>query len=201
MTKIAIDVALLLPENINKICININRKNNADAFSDLSKKNNYPHITLAMGVADDKDFPKISKKLKDISKKFSPLKLEIVGLNFTITPENKKSYEFTVRRTDEIKKLHAVIMKELYPLFSYKVNDNMFFLDSDEKFSKVSKYWVETYGKNHSNPDKYHAHISLKCRNAKYTKFPIKFPANKVAACHLGNYCTCRKILASVDLK
>lgn len=201
MTKIAIDIALLLPEKINKICTDINRKNDSNAFSNLSKKNNHPHITLAMGVIDEKNLPKIDKKLKEISKEFSSLNLEIIELYFEITPENKKSVSFVVKPSDKLKALHAKIMKELLPLFSYKVSDNMFFLDSDEKFQKVSMFWIENYRKNHSDPNNYHPHISLKCRKAQYDKLPIKFSASKLAACHLGNYCTCRKILASVNLK
>ena len=75
----------------------------------------------------------------------------------------------------------------------------MFFLDYDEKFSEVSKFWIENYRKNHSDPNNYHPHISLKCRKAEYKNFPIKFTASKLAICHLGNYCSCRKILSSVN--
>ncbi len=32
-------------------------------------------------------------------------------------------------------------------------------------------------------------------------EFPIQFTASKLALCHLGNYCTCRKILSLHDLK
>ncbi len=200
MVKIAIDVALLLPDEINNICIEINRNSNADAFSDLSKNNNHPHITLAMGVVDEENLPKIESKLKDISRDFSSLKLEIAELYFEMTPEKKKSYGFTVILTDELKKLHRVIMKELFPIFSYDVNNNMFFLDSDENFNEVSKYWVKNYGEKHSDPNNYHPHISLKCRKADYTNFPIKFTASKLAVCQLGNYCTCRKTFTIIDL-
>lgn len=201
MKKIAIDAALLLPEKINKICIELNRKKDADAYSDLGKKNNHPHITLAMGVVDEKELPKVESKLKDISKEFSSLKLEIVGLYFQMNPEKKKSYGFTIKQTSELKELHRRVMKELLPVLSYDVRNEMFFLDSDEKFYETSKFWVENYAKKHSSPNKYHPHISLKCRNASYTKFPIKFSASKIAVCQLGNYCTCRKIFISSVLK
>lgn len=200
MAKIAIDVALLLPDRINNICIGINRKAGADAFSDLSKNNNHPHITLAMGVIDESDLPEVQTKLEYISKQFSSLKLEITGIYFEITPESKKSYGFVVELTNELKRLHWEIMKELLPIFSYGVDKKMFFLDSDENFNEVSKYWVDNYGKKHLDPNNYYPHISLKCKKASYDGLPIKFSASRLAVCQLGNYCTCRKIFASIDL-
>ena len=200
MAKIAIDIALLLPEAINKICIDINQKEHSESFSDLTKLDNHPHITLAMGVIDEKDIEKVNSKLKEIVEQFSKLNLQISKIYHQITPENKLSYGFEIKLTDEIKKLHGKIMEELLPMFSYDVIEEMFFLDSDENFAEVSKSWVENYGKNHSDPENYHPHISLKCRKAEYHNFPVKFFASKVALCHQGNYCTCRTILGSHDL-
>ena len=200
MAKIAIDIALLLPEAINKICVDINQKEHSEKFSDLSKSDNHPHITLAMSVIDEEDIEKVNSKLKEIVEQFSKLNLEIINIYYQITPENKISYGFEIKMTDEIKKLHGKIMKELLPMFSYNVTNNMFFLDSDEKFSDVSKVGVENYGKNHSDPENYHPHISLKCRKAEYHNFPVKFIASKVVLCHLGNYGTCRTILGLHEL-
>jgi hypothetical protein len=201
MAKIAVDIALLLPEAINKICIDINQKEHAEAFSDLSKSNNHPHITLAMGVIDEKDIGKINSKLNEIIKQFSKLNLRILRLNYEITPEKKKSYNFEIKLSDKLKKLHATIIRELLPVFSYDVNNKMFFLDFDETFNEVSKFWVKTYGRIHSNPENYRPHISLKCRNGECPKFPKEFVASKVVLCHLGNYCTCRTVLGSYKLR
>lgn len=200
MVKIAIDIGLLLPEAINKLCININQKEHSEDFSNLSKSDNHPHITLAMGVIDEEDIEKINLKLKEVVKQIPKLNLEISKIYHQITPENKISYGFEIIMTDEIKKLHGKIMKELLPIFLYDVNKEMFFLDSDEEFAEVSKVWVENYGKNHSDPENYHPHISLKCRKVEYHNFPVKFIASKVALCHQGNYCTCRTILGSHEL-
>jgi len=200
MTKIAVDVALLLPEEINKICININQKDNSDYYSDLSKKNNHFHITLAMGVIDEEDIEKVNSMLGEISRKFSKINLRILRISYKLNNEGKKSYVFEIQLTDELKKLHAMVMKELLPIFSYEVGEEMFFLDSDENFTKISKSWVEDYGKNHTGPENYHPHISLKCRRARYDKTPINFIASDIALCHLGNHCTCREILGSFKL-
>lgn len=193
MAKIAVDVALLLPEEINKICIDINRKEGAEATSDLSKSNNHPHITLAMGVIDKEDIPKVNSKLKEIVSGFSELNLEI---SHEIKSEKNKSYGFGIKPTDEIKKLHAAIMKKL--IFTYDVTLDMFYKDSDEVLNEISRYWVESYRT--KDPENYQPHISLKCKNAEYSKLPIKFTTSKIVLCHLGNHCTCREILGEFEL-
>ncbi|MFH1565285.1 MAG: hypothetical protein ABIC82_05600 [bacterium] len=93
------------------------------------------------------------------------------------------------------------IMKNLFPFFSYEIDLNMFYKNSDKKINEVSKNWVQNYYKKYYDPTKYHPHISLKCSRAEYYKFPIKFKASKLALCHLGDYCTCRKILHLENLK
>ncbi len=198
MAKIAVDIALLLPESINQICVKINQRSDSEAYSDLSKKNNHPHITLAMAVIDEKDVDKVIRKLKNIASKFSKLSLEVYLLDYIINPQNKKSYAFQVKLTKELKRLHNTLLKEISS--TSFVDSNMFFLDADEKFAEASKIWVKNYGKIHSDLESYHPHISLKCSKAKYNALPIKFFASTVALCNLGNYCTCRTILGSHNL-
>ncbi|NQU98601.1 hypothetical protein HQ533_03970 [Candidatus Woesearchaeota archaeon] len=200
MEKIAIDIALLLPEEINNICININRSKGVEAFSDLSKHDNHPHITLAMGVIDENQIDIVNNKLEEITKDFSGFDLEIIDIFNETTPENKTSTSFVIKPNAELKELHEKIMNELLPIFTYNVSKEMFFIDSDEDYKEVSEYWVENYGTNHKYPEKYRPHISLKCRHGKYNSFPVKFFTNKLVMCQLGNYCTCRKILFEVNL-
>ena len=145
MEKIVVDIALLLPENINKICTLINQEKNADAFCNLSKENNYPHITLIMGVLETKNIEKINTILEEISIDFSKLELEIIKLSHSITPENKISCSFNISTTKEIKALQKKITEKCSPFFSYEIKENMFFLDSDESFNPVSNVWIKGF--------------------------------------------------------
>lgn len=193
--KLAIDIALLLPEEINKLCINLNQQDEK-AYSDLRKNDNHPHITLTMAVIDEADIHKIEVILRNVAEKFSGLQLELTELNYTITPEDKKSYQFVVESSNEIKELQRKIVEELSPYFSYEAEDSMFFVDNDEEFRQVSKYWV----KNHETKKTFEPHISLKTRNATFKELPINFSTNKLVMAQLGNYCTCRKILININL-
>ena len=197
--KIAVDVALLLPEKINRICIGINAKKDSKSF--FNGKNNHPHITLALGAIDEKDIPKAVSMLARIAKEFPALRLETKKIGCDITPNGKESAHFAIEPNEELSRLRKQIMTEFLPFFSYKIRLEMFCRDPGEKLNGVSKYWVENYGKKFVSGKKHHPHISLKCGKAECKKIPIRFRVSKIALCRLGNYCACREILASVKLE
>jgi len=197
MAKIAVDVALLLPEKIDDLVIEINQK--FDSLSKLNKENNFPHISLAMGVIEESEVELVNTKLKEICDRFNSLDLEIEEVYHIIKPNGKKSFSFRIKMTDELMNFHRTIMKELLLIFTYEVSIDMF--NQDDEVDPISTYWVENYGKNHENPDNFHPHISLKCNeDVVFDDVPIKFKASKVALCHLGDHCTCRMVLGLIEL-
>ena len=197
--KIAVDAALLPPENIMDVCIELNRKFNPT--SNLNKIDNFPHITLAMGVINKEDIPKVNEKLQEIVSKFKTLDLELEEIYHTIKPDGNKSFAFAISKTDELIKLHAIIMKELLPIFTYEVTTDMF--DQTDPIDPISIRWVENYGKHHENPENYVPHLTIKCKKNVETdlKFPIKFTASKFGLFHLGDHCTCRTSFGLFELK
>lgn len=200
MPKIAVDIVLLPPEEIMQICIDLNRKKDAESYQTFNLKDNLPHISLAMGVLDTEDLQLAKEKLDKISNDFLKMKLELTEMSYTVTPSKKKSYEFRVSITPELQKLHNTIMKDYSDIFSYdEVNLDMFYSDPNEQMNKISCYWPKNYpSKSFEN---FSAHISLKCRNANYSNTPVKFTTKDLVLSQLGNLCTCRKILHSTKLK
>lgn len=192
MVKIAVDVVILPPENIMDISIELNRK--FESLSRLNKENNLPHITLAMGVIEESEIDFVKKKLEDIHKKVGKIDLELEEVYNTVKPDGKKSYSLRIKKTKELVDLHLRIMKELSSIFTYEVNSDMF--NKDESIEPLAIEWVENYKENHKLPEDYHPHISLHCgEEVIFKDIPIKFVGSKLALCHLGNKCTCRKIL------
>lgn len=60
MTKIAIDIVLLPPEEIMNKAIEINQQLADDGIK-LNKKDCLPHISLCMGVISEEDLPEINQ--------------------------------------------------------------------------------------------------------------------------------------------
>lgn len=201
--KLAIDIALLPPDHIMDLCIDVGKNCKQDIAVSLNKVDNLPHITLAMGVLDDTDFNIVIEELKNIVNNIQPIDLTISKLYSIEVDSGKFSYGFEIIKSPELVTLHTLVLDHFYQyLFKYKSSQDMFYIKDGEGFSNTSMRWVDTlYQTKYKNIDKYYPHISLKCQDPKYSDFPIKFTANRIALCHLGNHCTCRKILWEGKLK
>lgn len=199
MTKVAIDIALLPSEEIRDKAIRINKQllKNNEKLIKLHKENCLPHISLSMGCVEKKNIPKIKKRLEKLAKEFSP-NLKVTGMQVFVLPDGKKTSSFEIEKTKNLQKLHEEVMKELSPYMTYDVEVSM--VRAPPKVEKFTLDWVNNYPQG-SAFGKFFPHITLGFGEAKKIKLPIKFKATKLTVCHLGNYCTCRKILASVDLK
>ncbi|MFZ5391005.1 MAG: hypothetical protein ACOZAJ_01895, partial [Patescibacteria group bacterium] len=89
------------------------------------------------------------------------------------------------------------IMTELDPYLSYKagISDCLVPPEVNEK----TLYWINNY-KIKSSFNNFYPHITLGISKLQDKEVDINFIASRLAIGHLGNYCTCRKILDSVDL-
>lgn len=194
--KIVVNILLLPPIDIMKLCVKINQQKGSENYQNLDTETNPPHITLDMGSLDAKNLPLAKEKISRIAKNFSKLKLTLSEIYYEIRSNNKKSYYFELEIIPELRRLHEDIMNDFSKIFTNNnISVDMFFPNESEKIDEESCRWVEDYpNKTFKN---FNPHISLKCRNGRYEGGPIKFPADKLTLCHMGNFCTCRKILFS----
>ncbi len=189
MAKIAITVALLLPEDIMDKAIDINSQSSEDPIK-LNKENCLPHLTLSMGAVEEENLPKIEEILTEIGEKFSKLLL-------TIDKISKGHSCFEIEDNENLQKLHEEIMMRLSPYFSYDAKLNMCF--SPPVVVERTLFWINGF-KDNTSFENFYPHITLGISKLNEQKLNIDFMASKLAVCHLGNYCTCRKILFSLDL-
>jgi hypothetical protein len=64
--------------------------------------------------------------------------------------------------------------------------------------NELTLFWINGYFKN-SSFENFKPHITTGFGKIDSVVLPIYFNASKLAICHLGNFCTCRKILAFVE--
>lgn len=207
MSKLAIDIALIPPEEILDICVAINQKPGAGTLSSLNKIDNLPHITLAMAVVERNQLPEVGKRVKRLITGVSPLKLAITELRKQVLPNGKDHCYCVVKPVGAIPEsrlrgLHTAIMEQIMPLSrNEEVTLEMFYQDPNDPVQEVSSYWVRRYKEAHSDPEDFNPHISLKCQRAEFKTLPVQFTASRLAICHLGNYCTCRQVFNEFKLQ
>jgi hypothetical protein len=89
-------------------------------------------------------------------------------------------------------------MRRLAPYFNYDVTADMVL--SPPGASESTLAWIKSYSEK-SSFEKFFPHITIGYGEINDYSFPIEFSVSKLALCHLGNHCTCRRILASLELK
>ena len=179
----------------------------------LDKKNCLPHISLAMGCTDEKDIADIEKVLQAIAKQYSLKQLSVIDIHVGTNSAGEKVSVFRIERTKRLQLLHEEIMRRLAPYFSYDVTADMIFSRFRRKVScgprsgvptpevgESTLLWIKNYPEK-SGFENFFPHITIGYGEIDNYSFPMKFTASKLALCHLGNHCTCRKILASVELR
>ena len=201
MSKIAIDVVLLPSEEMMDEAIKIN-KELLKSFAPktvLDKQKCIPHISLCMGCIDEKDVPSLQVILDGIAKEFVSMSLVAEALESEVIPNGKIFSGMTIKNIKELQLLHEETMQGFWSFLSYEVTSSMLF--NPPEIEDVTLQWIEGYKNKYDNPSLFHPHITIGHGKTNKFNFPINFKASKIAVCHLGNYCTCRKVIISSDLQ
>ncbi|MBN1621891.1 MAG: 2'-5' RNA ligase family protein [Endomicrobiales bacterium] len=196
--KLAVDIVLLPSEEITDKAIELNKILVKEFKSKitLNKKDFLPHISLAMGVLAEKDLSDVKEKLAGISREFGRMELEIrevVANEYS----DKKISVINMNRTSKLQKLHERIMKVASSYFTYDAKMEMLYMP--DGLDESALRWINNYPKD-SAFESFEPHITLGYGELNGVEVPVRFSSSKLALCHLGNNCTCRKILASFNL-
>ncbi|MFH1509429.1 MAG: hypothetical protein ABIE68_04660 [bacterium] len=200
MKKLAIDIVLLPPDEIMDLAIEQNRKLIVEGKEKivLDKEKCLPHISLAMGVIDYVNLPTIGQNLDKIAKETKSINLQIQDTTIEKIPTNELCPYFLIHANDQIQELHEKIINKNLELLKWNAKNKMFFTPPEVE---VADIWVNSY-LNESSYENYNPHITLGIGDLKdELSYPIEFTATRLALCHLGNYCTCRKILYEKELR
>jgi 2'-5' RNA ligase len=200
MAKIAVDVVLLPSETMAGRVIEANRKllKQTSGGIVLDKENCLSHISLAMGCIDQKDIVYIEKVLEAIAGRYSVQELKVIGVRVGTNSVGEKVSVLQIQRTEPLQSLHEEVMRSLMPYFMYDATADMVL--SPPRAEESTLLWIRGYAEK-SSFENFLPHITIGYGEIDDFSFPGKFTASRLALCHLGNHCTCRKVLVSTKLK
>ncbi len=200
MARIAVDVVLLPSEEMMDKAIAANQRlfmPGTDKIT-LNRSDCLPHISLAMGCIEETRIVNIEKVLRTVAKSHPPGPLTVVGIRVGTDAAGRKISVFEVGKTEQLQSLHEAVMWELAPYFSYHVTADMVLSAPSADDSTLC--WIRDYPEK-SGFDNFFPHITIGFGQiAEELPSPIRFHATQLALCHLGNHCTCRKVLASTGI-
>jgi len=199
MMKKAVDVVLLPDEAMTDSAIEANAElvRRFGRKIVLNKEDCLPHISLAMGCIDEKDIAAVENVLEEIAGKSSLEDLKVVGIKTATNSVGEKVSAFEVERTKKLQSLHEEVMEKVSPYLSYNVTADMIY--GNEEIAETTLLWIKNYREKSSFAN-FSPHITIGYGEIKTGPFPVKFSPSNLALCHLGNHCTCRKILVSIKV-
>ena len=198
MTKIAVDAVLLPSDEVAAGAIEANREllKQCPGKIILDGESCLPHISLAMGCIDRDDIAHIEEILQKLGQERPPVALVNSGIQVGTNSAGEKVSVLGLKRTETLQSLHEEVMHELERYLSHDVTAEMVL--SPPAAGESTLRWIRDYPKK-SSFERFFPHITLGYGHLNDFFFPAEFIAPRLALCHLGNHCTCRKILASTE--
>jgi 2'-5' RNA ligase len=201
MSRIAVDVVLLPDEEMTDRVAGINaelvKQGNTEIV--LSKECCLPHISIAMGCIDEADISKIEKMLAELVRQRPIQKLVVYGVFTSINKNGDKVSVYIVEKTEQLQKLHEEVMNRMAKYTTYEAKKEMIYGYPEETVAEGTLLWINNYREKASSAN-FLPHITVGYGVIPTPEAPIEFGVSSLALCHLGNHCTCRRILTSVDL-
>lgn len=196
--QLAVDVVLLPPKEVMQSVIGLISYTSNSVIT-LDTHSCLPHISLAMGVLRQDDIEAAKTLLHKIAKQHAAVNTSLVATKTQTIPGNLHISDVTVKTDEQFLSLQKDVLDTFEPLLTHaNVTTEMF--SSPPEVAEISTSWVQNYYKNNKTSVSFRPHITLGEGQVKAVTDPIVFRAERLALCHLGNYCTCRKILAEVQL-
>jgi 2'-5' RNA ligase len=199
MGGIAADVVLLPDKLMMDRAIATNRRLIGEHCREivLDEATCLPHISLAMGCMEQEDVRPVADLLRRLARETAVKELRVVGPLAPVNSRGEKTFLFEIARTDELQRLHERVMGEMGPFFRHDATAAMF---CDDAVASTTLEWVRSYPQMASH-EHFSPHITIGYGEAKLAfSLPVTFKTVQLALCHLGNHCTCRRILAAADL-
>lgn len=185
---LALDVAILLPPDVRRRAVQLNAALPDTDFEGLRlDEAHLPHVTLTQQFVRAGDLDRIGERLDLVLRAEPPISVHVTGGGRT--PGG--TAWMAVARTDALASLHERLMEALRE-FEQSSGGPSAFLDDDARLADVA--WVAGY-RVKSSFLSYTPHITLGHAGTPPRIEPFTFDASTVAACHLGRFCTCRRVL------
>ena len=197
---VAVDVVLLPPKEIAGLCVKLSRKLNEISGDDsvtLSLTETIPHISLAMGAVDPDAVGDLGESLSLIGDRYLPYTAAYKDFAVVKTSENVTVSGMNIVKDDIITGMRSDVVSALKEFNLGSVTSEMVFPDRTP-ITQFTLDYSSNYIKN-ADSRRFSPHITLGNGDVNLIRdmpaIPQSFTCTDIAVCHLGNHCTCKKIL------
>jgi 2'-5' RNA ligase len=191
---LAVDVVVLLEGWVADKAIEVNRRlvGRLGAEIVLGREDCLPHISLAMGCVEEGDVGAAAEVLQEIGRKAEIGVLEITGVVASGNSRGEKVCALEVVKSAGLIRLHEEVMDGMSRFFREEVKAEC--IAGKGKVAETTLEWINDY-REKSSFERFWPHITLGYGELEDEAFAGEFRAERLALCHLGNHCTCAKVL------
>jgi len=192
---IAIDVAILVPDQVAEPARTINRALAAGRTDALRLDSTHlPHITLAQQFVERVRFDELWRALDGLLRHAPALPLRVAGVTF-----EHGTVQFAIDPAADLLRLHDAVIQALEPFEAPGGGPDAFQADG-ETIRPRDVAWVRNF-RSQASCARFRPHVTLGHADRAPDAVPIDFVAKVAAACHLGRFCTCRTVLRQWRLR
>jgi hypothetical protein len=189
---LALDVAILLPLFVSNRAIELSGAlPAADSRGLLLDDDRVPHITLTQQFVEAQELDDVLAKVSATITNYDTLHLNVTGPG-----RGQSSVWMSIAPAPDLVKLHRELMDALSP-FERRGGTSQAFVDGDARPGDVA--WVAGFRRT-SSYAAFRPHITLGHSSSLPAVEPLDFDASTIAACQLGRFCTCRRVLKHWEL-
>jgi len=189
---LALDVAILPPPEVADRAIRLSEALPPPESHGLTlDAERLPHITLTQQFVQVEELDAIYERVDEVLRGHPPVSLTVTGGG-----RGGSAVWMQVEKSPALVELHGRLMETLRG-FEQAGGTAAAFVDADARIGDV--VWVTGY-RLKSALHAYTPHITLGHAKRPPDVEPFTFEATTVAACHLGRFCSCRRVLRRWEL-
>ena len=152
----------------------------------------HPHVTLSQHFVRRRRLSEVRRLVGDAVGRLEPFDLQVTGAG-----AGRTSQVLTVEASAPLRRLHEQLMDAMRD--EEVAGDAAAFQADGAPARPADVAWVEGF-RERSSYARYDPHVTVGIGPQPLRAAPFRFPADEIALCRLGRFCTCRDRLASWTL-
>jgi 2'-5' RNA ligase len=189
---LALDVAILPPPSVTKRAIELSAAlPAADSQGLRLDDDRLPHITLTQQFVPAQEVEVVLATIEATIRNYDRLHLNVTGPG-----RGQSSVWMSIAPAPDLVALHRELMDALSH-FERPDGTSAAFVDSNARPGDVA--WVAGF-RQASSYAAFRPHITLGHSSTLPAVEPVAFEASSIAACQLGRFCSCRRVLRHWEL-
>lgn len=197
LARYAVDIVILPPRSVTELSIAWNRElaRKTPQVIQLNATDTLPHVSLLMGCLRADHFTQAMQAFTKVMQQWHSFSVTVSGIKASDASHPVASLDITL--SPSLMEFQRAIIGALGPWLSRDATIDD--LADPPPIEAASVEWINQFVPDQCD-ERFWPHITLGHGLVNGDQPAFDFTVSRIAICHLGNHCTCRRILAEASL-